>query len=180
MRLETLLPLGKVDPGLRAPEIPLDLASIGRDARLLEEIGYHGMVVEETKDDPFILMALAAQATSKLRIGTSVAIAFPRSPTVTAMSAWTLAKLSKGRFTLGLGTQVKAHIERRYGLPWSPAGPWMREYVQAVRAVWDHWQKGAPLEVKGPHYNINLMVPLITLARSSIPTSRSISPRSTR
>ncbi len=160
MRLETLLPLGKVDPGLRAPEIPLDLASVGRDARLLEEIGYHGMVVEETKDDPFILMALAAQATQRLRIGTSVAIAFPRSPAVTAMSAWTLAKLSKGRFTLGLGTQVKAHIERRYGLAWSPAGPWMREYVHAVRAIWDHWQNGAPLDIRGPHYNINLMVPL--------------------
>ncbi|TMJ29382.1 MAG: TIGR03617 family F420-dependent LLM class oxidoreductase [Alphaproteobacteria bacterium] len=160
MLLETLLPLGKVDPGLRAPEVPLDLATIGRDARLLEEIGYEGLVVEETKDDPFILMALAAQATERLKIGTSVAIAFPRSPTVTAMSAWTLAKLSKGRFTLGLGSQVKAHIERRYGLPWSPAGPWMREYVHAVRAVWNHWQTGAPLDVKGPHYAINLMVPL--------------------
>src|SRR5882757_8439615 len=160
MHLETLLPLGKVDPGLRAPEIALDLASIGPQAKLLEEIGYTGLVVEETKDDPFILMALAAQATTKLRIGTSVAIAFPRSPTVTAMSAWTLAKLSKGRFILGLGTQVKAHIERRYGLPWSPAGPWMREYVQAVRAVWAHWQTGAPLEIAGPHYTINLMVPL--------------------
>ena len=117
MRLETLLPLGKVDPGLRAPEIGLDLASIGPTAKLLEEIGYGGLVVEETKDDPFILMALAAQATTRLHIGTSVAIAFPRSPTVTAMSAWTLAELSKGRFTLGLGTQVKAHIERRFGLP---------------------------------------------------------------
>src|SRR5258708_5429443 len=160
MRLETLLPLGKVDPGLRAPEISLDLASIGRDARLLEEIGYHGMVVEETKDDPFILMALAAQATAKLRIGTSVAIAFPRSPTVTAMSAWTLAKLSKGRFTLGLGTQVKAHIERRYGLPWSPAGPWMREYVRAVRAVLDCWQNCTPLDGHGPPFHINTIVPL--------------------
>lgn len=160
MNLETLLPLGKVDPGLRAPEIALDLHSIGPSAKLLEEIGYTGLVVEETKDDPFVLMALAAQATTKLRIGTSVAIAFPRSPTVTAMSAWTLAKLSKGRFVLGLGTQVKAHIERRYGLAWSPAGPWMREYVQAVRAVWAHWQTGAPLDIKGPHYNINLMVPL--------------------
>jgi probable F420-dependent oxidoreductase len=59
-----------------------------------------------------------------------------------------------------LGTQVKAHIERRYGLPWSPAGPWMREYVHAVRAIWAHWQKGAPLDINGPHYNINLMVPL--------------------
>lgn len=160
MLLETLLPLGKVDPGLRAPEVPLDLASIGRDARLLEEIGYEGLVVEETKDDPFILMALAAQATQRLKIGTSVAIAFPRSPTVTAMSAWTLAKLSHGRFTLGLGSQVRAHIERRYGLPWSPAGPWMREYVNAVRAVWNHWQTGTPLDVKGDHYTINLMVPL--------------------
>jgi alkanesulfonate monooxygenase SsuD/methylene tetrahydromethanopterin reductase-like flavin-dependent oxidoreductase (luciferase family) len=94
MLLETLLPLGKVDPGLRAPEVPLDLASIGRNARLLEEIGYDGMVVEETKDDPFIIMALAAEATSRLKLATSVAIAFPRSPTVTAMSAWTLQKLS--------------------------------------------------------------------------------------
>jgi probable F420-dependent oxidoreductase len=160
VRLETLLPLGKVDPGLRAPEIPLDLDALGRDARLLEEIGYHGMVVEETKDDPFVLMALAAQATSRLRIGTSVAIAFPRSPAITAMSAWTLAKLSRGRFTLGLGTQVKAHIERRYGVAWSAAGPWMREYVQAVRAIWDCWQNGTKLDVKGPHYTINLTVPL--------------------
>jgi probable F420-dependent oxidoreductase len=160
MRLETLLPLGKVDPGLRAPEISLDLGTIGRDARLLEEIGYHGMVVEETKDDPFVIMALAAQATTKLHLGTSVAIAFPRSPTITAMSAWTIQKLSRGRFTLGLGTQVKAHIERRYGLPWSPAGPWMREYVGAVRAIWDSWQNGTPLDIKGEHYTINLTVPL--------------------
>ncbi|SEO23519.1 probable F420-dependent oxidoreductase, MSMEG_2256 family [Rhodospirillales bacterium URHD0017] len=160
MLLETLLPLGKVDPGLRAPEVPLDLSSIGRDAKLLEEIGYHGMVVEETKDDPFVIMALAAQSTTRLKLGTSVAIAFPRSPTVTAMSAWTLQKLSGGRFTLGLGTQVKAHIERRFGMPASPAGPWIREYVSAVRAVWDCWQNGAKLDVKGPHYNINLMVPL--------------------
>ena len=160
MLLETLLPLGKVDPGLRAPEVPLDLATIGDDARLLEEIGYDGMVVEETKDDPFVIMALAAQATRRLKLGTSVAIAFPRSPTVTAMSAWTLQKLSHGRFTLGLGTQVKAHIERRFGMATSPAGPWIREYVSAVRAVWDCWQNGTKLDVQGPHYTINLMVPL--------------------
>ena len=160
MLLETLLPLGKVDPGLRAPEVPLDLASIGKNARLLEEIGYDGMVVEETKDDPFIIMALAAEATSKLKLATSVAIAFPRSPAVTAMSAWTLQKLSHGRFTLGLGTQVRAHIERRFGVPWSPAGPWIREYVAAVRAIWDCWQNGTKLDVQGPHYNINLTVPL--------------------
>ena len=159
MLLETLLPLGKVDPGLRAPEVPFDLDSIGENARLLEDIGYDGLVVEETKDDPFIVMALAAQATSKLKLGTSVAIAFPRSPTVTAMSAWTLQKLSGGRFTLGLGTQVKAHIERRFGLPSSPAGPWIREYVGAVRAVWDCWQNGTKLDFKGQFYRFDLMTP---------------------
>lgn len=160
MRLETLLPLGKVDPGLRAPAAPLDLATVGAQATLLEEIGYGGLVCEETKDDPFTVLALAASATSRLRLGTAVAIAFPRSPAVTALSAWTLQKLSRGRFTLGLGSQVRGHIERRYGMRWSAPGPWMREYVAAVRAVWDTWQHGIPLDVRGEHYRMNLMVPL--------------------
>ncbi|MEC9345183.1 MAG: TIGR03617 family F420-dependent LLM class oxidoreductase [Pseudomonadota bacterium] len=160
MLLETLLPLGKVDPGLRAPETPLDLGAVAPLSALLEEVGYGGVAVEETKDDPFVVMALAAQATERLRLSTAVAIAFPRSPAVTAMSAWTIQKLSKGRFTLGLGSQVKGHIERRYGMQWSPAGPWMREYVQAVRAFWDCWQNGTPLDIQGERYTINLMVPL--------------------
>lgn len=160
MRLETLLPLGKVDPGLRAPDRALDITRVGADAALLEEIGYGGMVVEETKDDPFTVLALAAQATDRLRLGTAVAIAFPRSPTVTALSAWTLQKLSGGRFTLGLGTQVRGHIRRRYGIPWHPPGPWLREYVAAVRAVWDCWQHGTPLAHHGEHYDLSLMVPL--------------------
>jgi probable F420-dependent oxidoreductase len=160
MRLETLLPLGKVDPGLRAPETPLDISSVADNARLLERLGYAGMVVEETKDDPFTVLALAAQATSTLQLSTAVAIAFPRSPTVTALSAWTLQRLSGGRFTLGLGPQVKGHIERRYGMRWSPPGPWMREYVQAVRAVWATWQHGTRLEHHGEHYDLSLMVPL--------------------
>ena len=160
MQLETLLPLGKVDPGLREPETPLDLASVAAAARLLERLGYTGLVVEETKDDPFVIMALAAQATSRLRLGTAVTLAFPRSPTVTALSAWTIQKLSKGRFTLGLGTQVRGHIQRRYGIRWSAPAPWMREYIAAVRALWTHWQTNAPLNIQGQHYNINLMVPL--------------------
>ena len=164
MKVETLLPLGKVDPGLRAPETPLDLATIGEQARLVEEMGYDGLMTEETKDDPYVVMALAAQATTRLGIGTAVAMAFPRSPTTTAMAAWTLQKLSKGRFTLGLGSQVKGHIVRRYGMQWHPPGPWMREYVLAVRAVWATWQTGVPLDVRGEHYNINLMVPLFTPA----------------
>lgn len=160
MRLETLLPLGKVDPGLRAPEIPLDLFSVAENARLLEELDYSGVVVEETKDDPFTILTLAAQATEQLRVGTSVAIAFPRSPTVMALQAWTLQKFSHGRFTLGLGTQVRGHITRRYGMTWAPPAPRMREYVTAIRAVWDCWQNGTPLNVEGEHYNLNLMVPL--------------------
>jgi len=160
MKVETLLPLGKVDPGLRAPATPLDISSVSDDARLVEELGYDGLVVEETKDDPFMVLALAAQATNRLKLGTAVALAFPRSPTVTAMSAWTAQKLSKGRFTLGLGTQVKAHIERRFGLKWSAPVPRMREYVQAVRCVWKCWQEGVPLRFEGKHYNLSLMVPL--------------------
>src|SRR5262249_22336478 len=160
MRLETLLPLGKLDPGLRAPEVGLDLSAVGADARLLEELGYDGVVIEETKQDPYIVMALAAQATQRLGVGTAIAMAFPRSPTITALSAWTLQKLSRGRFTLGLGPQVRAHIERRYGVAWSAPGPWMREYVAVVRAIWQRWQTNEPLNLKGPHYTINLMPPL--------------------
>src|SRR3954471_17904935 len=107
MHLETLLPLGKVDPGLRSPQTPLDIHAVARDAALLEELGYGGLVVEETKDDPFAVLTLAASATERLHLGTSVAIAFARSPTATALHAWTLQKLSRGRFTLGLGSQVK-------------------------------------------------------------------------
>lgn len=162
MRIETLLPLGKVDPGLRAPETPLDLARIGEDARLVEDLGYDGLMVEDTKHDPFVVMALAAQATRRIALGTAVAIAFPRSPTVMAMSAWTLARLSHGRFTLGLGSQVRGHIERRYGFKWSAPGPWMREYVQALRAIWQAWQHGTPLDFRGEHYTLNLMNPLFT------------------
>ena len=88
-------------------------------------------------------MALAAQATGRVSLATAVALAFPRSPTVTAMTAWTLQRLSGGRFTLGLGSQVKGHIERRFGMNWSAPGPWLREYVQALRAIWDCWQNGS-------------------------------------
>ena len=160
MRAETLLPLGKVDPGLRAPEVPLDISRIGADAQLVEALGYDELMVEETKDDPFVIMALAAQATTTLGLGTAVAIAFPRSPTSMAMSAWSIQKLSRGRFTLGLGPQVRAHIERRFGMETSPAGPWMRDYVGALRAVWDCWQNGRPLDFQSEHYRLNLMVPL--------------------
>ncbi len=160
MRVETLLPLGKVDPGLRAPEIPLDIRTVYDEAKRLEELGFSGMVVEETKDDPFQILALAAQATTTLQVGTSVAIAFPRSPYVTAMAAWSLQKLSNGRHTLGLGTQVRGHIVRRFGMEWSPAAPWIREYILAVRSIWNSWQTETPISFQGEHYKLDLTVPL--------------------
>ena len=160
MRVETLLPLGKLDPGLRAAETPLDLARVGADAQLVESLGYDGIATEETKDDPYVVMALAAQATTRLRLTTAVAMAFPRSPTITAMSAWTIQKLSGGRFILGLGSQVRGHIVRRFGLDYRPPGPWMRDYVRAVRAVWTSWQEHTPLAFESEHYRLSLMVPL--------------------
>src|SRR5438477_10567196 len=159
MKIEGLLPLGRLDPGVRAAA-PLDIARVADDARRAEELGYDGVLTEETKDDPFIVLALAAQATSRVTLTTAVAVAFPRSPAITAMSAWTLARLSKGRFTLGLGSQVKGHIERRFGVKWSAPGPWLREYVAAVRAVWECWQTGGKLDFAGEHYKLSLMVPL--------------------
>ena len=127
----------------------LDLASV-RD----------GFVTGEIKTDPFIPLALAATTTERISLTTAVAIAFPRSPTVTAMMAWDLQALSGGRFILGLGTQVKGHVERRYGTSWAPPVPRLREYLGAVRAVWDCWQNGTPLDVRGTYYNLSVMVPL--------------------
>ncbi len=160
MIVESLLPLGKLDPGLREPDTPLDIRDFGALARTAEEVGLGAVLVEETKDDPFQLLALGAAQTSTIGLGTSVAVAFPRSPTVTAMSAWSMSKVSNGRFVLGLGTQVRAHIERRYGFDWHAPAPWIRDYVRAMRAVWDCWQNGTPLDFSSDHYDLNLMVPL--------------------
>jgi probable F420-dependent oxidoreductase len=161
VKIETQLPLGALDPGLRAAATRLDLGRVGAEARLAEALGYDGIVSEETKDDPFIVLALAAQATKRIGLATGVAIAFPRAPAVTALAAWTLQRLSNGRFTLGLGSQVKGHIERRYGMTWTPPGPWMRDYVGALRAIWECWQNGGTrLDYHSAHYDLSLMVPL--------------------
>jgi len=161
VKIETQLPLGNLDPGLRAASGVLDIARVGEEARLAEALGYDGIVSEETKDDPFIALTLAAQATQRIGLATGVAIAFPRAPAVTALAAWTLQRLSKGRFTLGLGSQVKGHIERRYGMAWTPPGPWMRDYVGALRAIWECWQNGGTkLNFESAHYKLSLMVPL--------------------
>jgi probable F420-dependent oxidoreductase len=164
MKIEALLPLGKLDPGVRATVAPFDIGAVAADARRAEALGYDGVLAAETKDDPYIVMALAAQATRRVGLATAVAIAFPRSPMVTALSAWTLQKLSDGRFTLGLGSQVKGHIERRYGMRWSAPGPWLRDYVGALRAIWASWQNGTKLDFASEHYKLSLMVPLFAPA----------------
>ena len=160
MKSETLLPLGKLDPGLATPDSPLKVEQVGPQARIADEVGYSSLLMEETKDDPFSILAVAAAHTKRIQLGTSVSIAFARSPYVTAMSAWTLQKLSHGRFELGLGSQVRGHIQRRFGMDWHAPGPWMRDYVQAVKAIWKSWQTETPLDFQSKHYNLNLNVPL--------------------
>lgn len=164
MKAETLLPIGKLDPGLRSPAVALDLGTVPQQAELVDKLGYHALLMEETKDDPFQVLALAAQATDRVHVGTSVAIAFARSPFTVAQAAWTAQKISNGRFELGLGSQVRGHIVRRYGLEWHAPGPWMRDFVRAVRAIWHSWQTETPLDFESKHYKLNLNVPLFTPA----------------
>ncbi|MDP6342155.1 MAG: TIGR03617 family F420-dependent LLM class oxidoreductase [Alphaproteobacteria bacterium] len=169
MRIYTELSLGKTDPGLREPDLPYEIGKAPEHAALVESLGFDGVVAVETKDDPFMLMALAATTTDRLQLATSVAIAFPRAPFITAMSAWRLQILSRGRFTLGLGPQVRGHLIRRYGLEVSPIGPWMRDYIGAVRALWDCWQNGGKLDYQSDRYKLDLTVPLFDPGPSDWP-----------
>lgn len=122
--------------------------------------GYDGFFTAETQHDPFFPITHAAAAAPGLDYGTAIAVAFPRSPAVMAMTAWDLARQTKGRFLLGLGTQVRGHVVRRFGSLWAgkPA-PQLRDYIGAMRAVWDCWQNGTPLDYKGEFYQLSLMTP---------------------
>ena len=122
-----------------------DLKLVPEAARRLEEMGYDGVATQENRYGPFLPLGVAAVSTSKLGLATGVAIAFPRSPMVTASAAWDLQRASDGRFSLGLGSQVKGHIERRFSVPWHAPAPWMSEYVRALRAIFRCWQLGERL-----------------------------------
>jgi probable F420-dependent oxidoreductase len=139
---------------------PVSLSQIPAIARAAEALGFAALWSTETQHDPFLPGALIAEQTTRLHFGTAVAIAFARSPATLAYTAWDLAQASGGRFILGLGTQVKAHIERRFGMTWpeSPVGR-LREQVAAIRAFWATWQTGAPLNFRGEHYKLTLMSP---------------------
>jgi probable F420-dependent oxidoreductase len=136
-----------------------DLEQSQAVARLAERAGFDGVVALENAHGPYLPLAAAALATQRIQLGTAVAMAFPRSPTITAHTAWDLQKASRGRFYLGLGAQVKAHNERRYGLAWTPPAPRMRDYIGAVRAIWRCWEKREPLDYRSPTYTLTLMTP---------------------
>ena len=136
-----------------------DLREIPAYARRTEELGVEALWSAETKHDPFMPLAVAAANTARVQLGTAIAVAFPRSPMIMAHTAWDLQKVSGGRFGLGLGTQVKAHNERRFSLKWEPPGPRLREVILALRAIWDAWQHGTPLNFRGQSYRFDLMTP---------------------
>jgi probable F420-dependent oxidoreductase len=131
-------------------------------ARAAEERGVSAFFVPEGQDDPFISLTLATTSTSRIRLGTGVAIAFGRTPMSMAYSAYHLHRISDGRAILGLGTQIKPHIAYRYGMPWSRPAARMREYVAALRAIWHSWQTGEALDFRGEFYTHTLMPPLFS------------------
>lgn len=144
----------KLDVRLGGP-----LSGVAEQARAAESMGFDGARTSETQHDPFLPLVLAAEHTTRLELGTSIAVAFPRSPMTMAHIAWDLQRFSGGRLFLGLGTQVKGHIERRYGLAWESPGPRLRDYILALRAIWDCWQHATPLNYRGEFYSHTLMTP---------------------
>lgn len=141
--------------------LPLvQLKDVPAIAKAAQEIGFDALWTQETQHDPFLPCALIAEHTQKLNFGTAIAVSFARSPANLAYIAWDLAAQSGGRFILGLGTQVKAHIERRFGMPWpeSPVGK-LREQILVIRAFWDCWQNGTKLNFRGEYYKATLMSP---------------------
>lgn len=139
-----------------------DLNAVGEAAKAVEDQGFSGVSTQENRQDAFLPLAVAATQTSKLELRTSIAIAFARSPMVAANMSWDIQRASRGRFTLGIGSQVKGHNVRRFSVPWSAPAPRMREYVQSLRAIWDCWANGTPLDYQGEHYQFSLMTPNFT------------------
>lgn len=127
-------------------------ATVAERAQRLEAAGFTRAWTHEERHDPFVSLGLAAAATARLELGTNIAVAFARSPMTTAHSAWDLQSLSEGRFILGLGTQIKGHITRRFSMPWSQPAARMREYIEALHAIWDTWEHGRRLDFRGDFY----------------------------
>ncbi len=154
----------KIETALVAP----DITSYGEAARRIEDAGYDSVITPEAGHDPFLPLMIVAEHTRRLRFGTGVAIAFPRSPFVTAQMAWDLQRFSGGRFMLGLGTQVKGHNERRYSTAWpSPPGPRLRDYILCMKAIFQTFQTNARPDYKGKHYEFTLISPFFSPGANS-------------
>jgi probable F420-dependent oxidoreductase len=138
------------------------LADIRAAASAAETSGFDALWSSEAQHDPFLPLLIAAEVTSTLQVGTSIAVAFARSPMTLAQTAYDLQSLTGGRFMLGLGSQVKPHITRRFSMPWSPPAARMREYAQALKAIWTAWQDQTPLKFVGEHYQHTLMTPFFS------------------
>jgi probable F420-dependent oxidoreductase len=161
LRVETVILGPETDQYAGKGQDAMSISNIAAIARKTEELGFDGLTTPEAGHDPFLPLAIVAEHTKHIRLGTNVAIAFPRSPMVTAQIAWDLQQLSGGRFFLGLGSQVKGHVERRYASPWTaPPGPRMREYILCLKAMFETFQEGGrPRRFEGKHYEFTLMSP---------------------
>jgi probable F420-dependent oxidoreductase len=146
-----------------------DLREVAVAAQAAERAGFDGLVTMENRNDPFLALGVAAVATEHIGIGTAVAIAFPRSPMVVANTAWDLQVAARGRFVLGLGPQIRAHNEKRFGVKWTAPAPRLRDYVGALRAIWTAWQTGAKLDYHSAHYTLTLMTPNFVPASHGLP-----------
>ncbi len=146
----------KVDGGIGGIHDAAEMAS------LQEAIGLDGLWSVEAGHDPFMPLLLAALATERVELGTGIAVAFARNPMITAVQANDLQLASRGRFILGLGSQIKPHIEKRFSMPWSHPAPRMREFVLAMRAIWDCWNNGTRLDFRGDFYTHTLMTPFFS------------------
>ncbi|MBV9555288.1 MAG: TIGR03617 family F420-dependent LLM class oxidoreductase [Alphaproteobacteria bacterium] len=146
-----------------------NLRAVPAAARAAEAAGHDGIVTMENQHEPFLALAVAGAATDRVELHTSVAIAFARTPMAVAEVGWDLAGSTGGRFVLGLGSQVRAHNERRFSAPWSPPAPRMREYVQVLRAIWKCWASGEQPSYEGRHYRFTLMTPNFTPAKIGCP-----------
>jgi probable F420-dependent oxidoreductase len=145
----------KIDGGLPGN----DLRAVPKVAKELEDLGYDGAFSAETSHDPFFPLLVAAEHTDRLELGTGIAVAFARNPMILANIGYDLHAYSGGRFMLGLGSQVKAHIEKRFSMPWSHPAPRMREMILAMRAIWASWNEGEKLDFRGEFYRHTLMTP---------------------
>ena len=139
-----------------------DLAGIAEQVAAAERVGYDGVWTTEVSRDPFLPLLLAADRSRTLTLGTAVAVAFARNPMTVAALANDLQSFSSGRFVLGLGSQIKAHIQRRFSMPWSEPAARMREFVLALRAIWASWLDGTPLDFQGQFYQHTLMTPMFS------------------